>query len=149
MKYLEKIDELRRRTGVSYRRAKDALEAGDGDVVQALILLEEGDRRGTWAERMHVTGGEMVDRVKELIHEGNVRRIIISHEGRTLIEFPVTVGALGALLLPTLAALGAIAAMVTECTIEVQRQDVGGRPGGADDTGDRDSDDDTVDPVRS
>ncbi len=149
MKDLDKIDELRRRTGVSYRRAKESLKASDGDVIEALILLEEGERRGRWAERMHVTGSEMVDRVKELIHEGNVRRITISHGGRTLIEFPVTVGALGALFLPTLAALGAIAAMVTECTIEVQRQDGRDRSGGTDEIGEHDPDDDTVDPVRS
>lgn len=70
-----------------------------------------------------VQGTQLVDRVKELIHEGNVRDIYIKHEGRTLIHFPVTVGVVGALIAPQLAALGAIGALLTHCTIEVVRTD--------------------------
>ncbi len=118
---LKKVDELRERTGVSYREAKEALQRSDGDLLEALIYLEECARERRWAERIHVSGGELVDKVRDLIHEGNVRHVKIRHDDRTLLEFPVTVGALGALLLPTLAALGAIAAMVTECTVIVER----------------------------
>ena len=63
-------------------------------------------------------------KVKELVHEGNVRRIIVQNEeGKTLIEIPLTLGVVGALLLPTWAALGALAAIVTECKIVVERED--------------------------
>ncbi len=75
-------------------------------------------------EEFKVNGRDLVDRVKELIQQGNVRRIIIKDkEGKTLIELPVTIGVVGALFAPVLAALGAIAALVAECTIVVERRD--------------------------
>ena len=66
-------------------------------------------------------GGQIVDTIKNLIHEGNVRKISIKQEGRTIAEFPLTFGVVGAALAPALAAAGAIAALVTDCTIEVER----------------------------
>jgi Domain of unknown function (DUF4342) len=68
-----------------------------------------------------VTGDGLVDRVKELAREGNVRRITIWHDGRKLLEVPLTFGIVGALLAPQLAALGAIAAFVTKASITVER----------------------------
>ena len=67
----------------------------------------------------------MVEKVKQLIHEGNIRRVRLLHEGRTIIEIPLTIGApvvaAGIIAAPLLAALGAFAALVTECTIEVEK----------------------------
>lgn len=123
MTELEKIDILRERAGVSYRKAKEVLQAAGGDVVEALIRLEEESRRNTWQERIQVQGAELVDRVKQLINEGNVRRIVIrNQDGQTLVELPVTVGALGALLAPMLAIVGVVAALVTRATIVVERR---------------------------
>lgn len=74
-------------------------------------------------EEYPVSADDLVSRVKELIDEGNVRRIIVrSQTGDTLIEIPMTIGVIGALLAPYLAALGAIAAIVTRCTIAVERK---------------------------
>lgn len=74
-------------------------------------------------EEFSINGDELVKRVKELINEGNVRRIIIkSEEGKSLAEFPLTFGVIGALLVPVLAAVGAIAALVTKCTLMVERE---------------------------
>lgn len=74
-------------------------------------------------EEIQVMGGNLVEKVKELIHEGNVRRIIIKEEnGHTLVEIPVTWAALGAIAAPVLAAVGAISALVTKCTIVVERR---------------------------
>jgi hypothetical protein len=71
-----------------------------------------------------VAGDRVLEKVKEIIREGNVRRITIrNEEGRTLIEIPLTVGVVGALLLPVWAAIGAIAALVANCSIEVERED--------------------------
>jgi hypothetical protein len=82
------------------------------------------DEKKTTVEEFELKGEEVVAKVKELVHEGNVRRIIVSDsEGKTLIEIPLTVGVVGALLLPPLAALGAVAAMLAECTITVVRQE--------------------------
>lgn len=74
----------------------------------------------TYEETFKVSGEEVVARVKELIREGNVRRIIIKDkDGKSVAEFPLTVGVVGAVLAPALAALGAAAALLTECTITV------------------------------
>lgn len=77
----------------------------------------------THTESMEVKGDDPVGRIKEIVHEGNVRRIIIKNdEGEKLIELPVTVGVIGTLLAPPLAAVGAVAALVAKCTIEVERE---------------------------
>ncbi len=73
-------------------------------------------------EEFKVTGELLVSRLKEILHEGNIRRIIIKNEeGRTLIEIPLTLGVVGALLLPVWAAIGALAALATHCTIVVEK----------------------------
>ena len=73
-------------------------------------------------EEHRVTGDELLAKVKELVHEGNVRRITIKKaDGDTLIEIPLTLGVVGAVLLPVLAAVGAIAALVADCTIVVEK----------------------------
>ena len=72
-------------------------------------------------ESFTVRGENLVDRVKELIHQGNVRRIIIRHENHVILELPLTVAAIGVVLAPMLAAVGALAAVLTECTLEVER----------------------------
>ena len=77
--------------------------------------------RQAW-ESFKVTGDDLLRRVKEILHEGNVRRIVIKQGSRTVVEFPVTVGVVGALAAPSLAAVGALAALLTECTIEVERE---------------------------
>ncbi len=76
--------------------------------------------RRQW-ETFKVKGEDLLKFVKKLIHEGNVRRVIIRQGSRTVVEFPMTVGLVGALAAPGLAALGAAAALLTECTIEVER----------------------------
>lgn len=76
-----------------------------------------------YRQQYQVPGSNLVEKVKELIHEGNVRDINITHEGHPVIHFPVTVGVVGALIAPQLAALGAIGALLTHCTIEVVRTD--------------------------
>ena len=75
----------------------------------------------TWKESFKVKGEQLVDAVKKLLHEGNVRRVIIKQDARTIVEFPLTVGVIGAVLAPVVAAVAALAAVLTECTIEVER----------------------------
>ena len=73
-------------------------------------------------EEFHVNGEQLLAKIKELIHAGNIRRIIIKNkEGKTVIEIPLTVGVVGAVLAPTLAAVGAIAALVSEATVVVEK----------------------------
>jgi hypothetical protein len=75
----------------------------------------------TWWETIKVEGGELLEKVKSLIHEGNVRRIVIRQGDRSVAEFPLTVGVVGTVAAPILAAVGALAALLTNCTIQVQR----------------------------
>ena len=75
-------------------------------------------------EEFSVSGSNLVDRVRELLHEGNVTRIIVKDEkGKTLLEIPATVGVIGTVLAPWLIALGVIAALVTKCRIVVERRE--------------------------
>lgn len=77
-----------------------------------------------FVDEFQIKGEEVLGKVRELVHEGNVRRIIIQNaEGKTVLEVPLTVGVVGALLLPTAAAIGAVAALVTDCTIKVIREE--------------------------
>jgi hypothetical protein len=75
-------------------------------------------------EEFRLSGGEVLDKVKALLHEGNIRRLILkSEEGRTLLEIPLTVGLVGVALLPILAAVGAVAAVVARLTLVVEKVD--------------------------
>ena len=72
-------------------------------------------------ESLKLEGENAVEKVKQVIHEGNVRRVMVKHHGRTVAEFPLTAGVIGAVLAPVLAAIGAIVALAKDCTIEVER----------------------------
>lgn len=75
-------------------------------------------------ETFKVNGAELLEKVKELLHEGNVRKItIIDKNGKEMVKFPLTFGVVGAAVAPVLAAVGAIAALVTECTISVEKEE--------------------------
>ncbi len=75
-------------------------------------------------EEFKVSGEELLKKVKELVKQGNIRRISVRNkDGKTIVEIPLTVGVVGAVLAPALAGIGAIAALVTECTLVVERED--------------------------
>jgi hypothetical protein len=75
-----------------------------------------------WKEEVRVQGEALVEKVKELVHEGNVRRVIVKNErGQTVMELPLTIGVVGAIAAPVIAAVGAIAALASKWTIEVER----------------------------
>jgi hypothetical protein len=79
----------------------------------------------TTTEKFTIDGSQLVEKVKQLIHEGNIRRVRVVHEGKTVLEIPLSIGApaaaIGIMAAPVLAALGAFAALVTECTVEVEK----------------------------
>ena|SRR3989442_15884001 len=74
-----------------------------------------------YREEIQVRGEHLVAKVKELLHEGNVRHVYIKQDGHIIMEFPLTVGLVGVLAIPTLAAIGAISALIANCSIEVVR----------------------------
>ncbi|MFO7733907.1 MAG: DUF4342 domain-containing protein [Candidatus Aminicenantes bacterium] len=87
--------------------------------------MEEEKKEGrSKTEEFRLTGGEILNKVKEVIHQGNVRRIILKDEqGKTFLEIPLTVGVVGAIVAPILAAVGAIAALASNLTIVVVKTD--------------------------
>ena len=93
----------------------------DGIEVEVEVETEIGEEA---SEEYEVRGEDLLSRVKELVREGNIRRITIrSEHGNTLIEIPLAIGVVGAMLLPVWASVGALAALVTNCTIAVERRE--------------------------
>lgn len=119
MENLEKIDLIRNRMAASYEEAKRALESSNWDVVDALVFMEKEET--SKKEEIFIRGNELVDKVKELVRKGNVTKIKVKQDDRVLIEIPVTAGVVGALVAPQLAIIGAVAALVSRCTVEIER----------------------------
>jgi hypothetical protein len=114
---LEKIDVIRERTGLSYAEAREVLASVDGDLVEALVKLEERSKEGrTEGKRM---ANDVFDRVKDVITKGNQTKLRVSKEDKTLVEIPLTAGVLGTLIAPQLALVGAVAALATKCSIDL------------------------------
>jgi hypothetical protein len=121
---LEKIDIIRERTGVTYAEAKEALENCEGNVVDALIYIEETEK--STKDSMYTTKDEFVDWLKDLVRKGNVTRIKIRREDRTVLDIPVNAGiaaTLTALVWPPLIAIGILTAVFTKLSIEIIKDD--------------------------
>jgi hypothetical protein len=87
-------------------------------------MTEEKNEGKSRYEEFRVTGDEILNKIKEIVHEGNVRRIILKDEhGKTFMELPLPVGVVGALVAPVLAAVGAVAALASNLTIVVEKTD--------------------------
>lgn len=127
MDELTKIDLLRERTGASYKEAKEALDQVDGDVVLALVNLEK--EQINIDDDLKEKSNKVLNQVKEIIKKGNVNRIKIKRGNKTVADLPVNMGALGlagVVLSPTLAvigALGTVAALANDYTLEIERTD--------------------------
>jgi hypothetical protein len=93
-------------------------------------MAEEQSR--TWTETIQLEGGQLLDKVREVIHQGNVRRITIKQDDRVIVALPLTLGVVTAVVAPMLAAVGAIAALATNCSIEIVREEKGGVAGAED-----------------
>ena len=75
-------------------------------------------------ESFKADGEQIVDKLKKLVHNGNVRRVLVQHDGRTIAEFPLTAGVVGLVVAPVLAAVGVLVAMMEDCTIKVERTEL-------------------------
>lgn len=129
---LEKVDHVRERTGVSYAKAKEALEHTNGSVLDAIILLEsEMKNENSFNDGMKVNNGaETVEEfkiwLKDLINKGNVSRIKISKDEKVLVDVPVNAGIAAGIIgiiIPPILAFVVVAAVVTQVTIEITKSD--------------------------
>lgn len=118
---LEKIDIIRERTGLSYKESKEALEKCGGDVVETLVYLEEAHKGEKWTENISSAGTDIVDRIKELIKQGNITKIRVKKDGNIIMDIPVTAGAIGTVIAPQLAAIGAVVAAIAKTTVEIEK----------------------------
>ena len=84
-------------------------------------MITETNQPKTRTEEIQIRGTQLLEKVNELIAAGNVRRIVVKHDGKTLVEVPLTVGVIGTLLAPQVAVLGVVAALVTDCSLLVVR----------------------------
>lgn len=113
---LEKIELVKDRTGVSYKEAKEALEAADGSVVDAIIGIEESiDLKSK--SKVSEQSAQIMEKVKEAIKKGNISKIVVKRNDEVLLNLPVSIGILGTVLAPWAALAGTIAALGTKCTI--------------------------------
>lgn len=121
---LEKIDILRERTGISYTEAKEALEQCDGNVVDALIFIE--NKKNNIKDELYTTKDEFMNWMKEVIKKGNVNRIRIKKDDKVITDIPVNAGVAAgaiALLWPPLIAIGLLSAVFTKITVELVKSD--------------------------
>lgn len=119
---LEKIELVKDRTGVTYKEAKEALEAADGNVVDAIVSIED-KTDGESSQKISEKGNEIVDKIKEVIDRGNASRIIISKDGDKLLNLPLNAGVIGAIVAPWGVILGVAASFGFNCKIEVVKED--------------------------
>jgi len=119
---LEKIELVKDRTGVSYREAKEALEATDGNVVDAIIKIEDEINAKVGA-KLSDNGAKIVEKIKEYIKKGNVARITVKREEEVMLNIPVTVGVVGTVLAPWLTVIGSIVALGLKCDIMLMKDD--------------------------
>jgi hypothetical protein len=120
---LEKIDQVRERTGAGYGECYEALRVAEGDVVRALIAIEQS--HPGLSRRLQDNGSAAAERVRDLYREAVRTRIALRQGERTLLQMPAVVGVAGSLALPGLAAAGVIAALATHTSITVERASTG------------------------
>jgi hypothetical protein len=121
---LEMVDEIINRTGATYKEAKEALEACEGDILKALVYMEDLKTEASEPKfDKKLNGQEIVNKLKALVNEGIVTQIIIERNERKVLDIPVVAGALTAVIftIPTVA--GIIAAVATGCTIKIVKKD--------------------------
>jgi gas vesicle protein len=119
---LEKIELVKDRTGVSYKEAKEALEAADGSVVDAIINIEESFDENAKAH-LNSYAESVVDKVKTLVKKGNVSKILVKRDDEIILNLPVNIGILGTVIAPFAMLVGVVAAFGTKCVIEVVKDD--------------------------
>lgn len=120
---LEKIELVKDRTGVTYKEAKEALEAADGNVVDAIVSIEDKTDGETSSQKISQKGNEIIDKIKEVVDRGNASKIVISKDGDRIINLPLNAGVIGAIVAPWGIILGVAASFGFNCKIEVVKDD--------------------------
>ena len=115
---LKKIDEVVKRTNCTYENAKLALEKNNGDVLEAVIYIEN-NKKGSTDSEAKKKGEEILNEIKRIIDMGNVTKLTIKRKDEIILNIPITAGAVGVIIAPFLTLAGLTAALLTECKIEI------------------------------
>ena len=117
---LHKIDEILKRTNTDYSTAKEALEAANGDVLEAIILIENQQKgRASGFNR----GEQIMDQLKDIMAKGNATKLTIKKYNDVIINIPITAGLVSALIAPFLSAAGITVALLAKCSVEITQTD--------------------------
>lgn len=121
---LEKIELVKDRTGATYKEAKEALEKTEGNVVDAIISIEETIDRPSATSVVHTSLGiALLEKMKEIVLRGNITKIIVKHNGKMIMDIPLNVGVVGVVIAPWGIIIGIITAMGFNCTIDMVKED--------------------------
>jgi hypothetical protein len=124
---LQKIDDILKRTNTDYTTAKQALEEANGDVLEAIIIIENMNKskqkKASYTANAANAGNQILDQIKCLLSKGNATKLTIKKNNETIINLPITAGLVGAFIAPFLSAAGITAALLTQCTVEITQAD--------------------------
>ena len=119
---LEKIELVKDRTGVTYKEAKEALEAADGNVVDAIVAIEQSIDQGADGN-FRSQKAALIDKMKEIFKKGNVAKILVTRDGETLLNIPLNIGVIGTVVAPWGVIAATVAAFGFKCKIEFVKDD--------------------------
>lgn len=118
---LEQVDQVIERTGATYKEAKEALEKTEGDVLEAIVLLEQVRQEPHHAGMAF--GQDIVNGIKDIIKKGNITSVTLEKDGRVLVDLPLTIGAIGAVFFAPATVVAVIAALATGCEMKIVKVD--------------------------
>lgn len=123
---LEKVDEVRNRTGASYADAKEALEFTGGDVLESIVYIEQtrqdAPKKDSFTDDLSDRGSEVIEKLKELVKKGQVTRVLLQKDSKTVLDIPIVAGAVGALIFTGATAVGILAALATGCELLIVKE---------------------------
>ena len=119
---LQKIDEILRRTNTDYSTAKQALMEANGDVLEAVIIIENMNKK-KWNTSGCNRGEKVMNQIKDVISKGNATKLTVKKNNEVIVNVPITAGLIGTVIAPFLSAAGITAALLTQCTVEITQSD--------------------------
>ena len=118
---LQKIDDILKRTNTYYSTAKEALDAANGDVLEAIIIIENKQKGNTSSSS--VRGEQIMAQLKDILAKGNATKLTIKKNNEVIINIPITAGLIGAFIAPFLSAAGITIALLAKCSVEITQAD--------------------------
>ncbi|MDF2949141.1 MAG: hypothetical protein K0R07_1168 [Sedimentibacter sp.] len=120
---LQKIDDILKRTNTDYSTAKQALEDANGDVLEAIILIENQYKNQQYSQSASGKGEQILNQLKDILTKGNATKLTIKKNNEVIVNLPITAGLIGAFIAPFFSAAGITAALLTQCSVEITQSD--------------------------